>query len=135
MKRRLLFCDLPESHCSVDPERCQDEYGALVFACGDAIPKFNENAAKQYNKDLMEIIRTFGDKGKVMIGHCAAGMMFEFAGITDGKKIAVHPLARPAIQKGVATDELFAIDGNFYTAQTENTVGTMIAKVVDAPEQ
>lgn len=34
----------------------------------------------------MEVIKTFGNKGKLMIGHCAAAMMFDFTGITNGKK-------------------------------------------------
>ena len=109
----------------------EDEYDALAFACGDAIPVFKDNADKQYNLDLMEVIKTFGNKGKLMIGHCAAAMMFDFTGITNGKKIAVHPLAKPAIQNGTATDEKSEIDGNFYTAQDENTIWTMMPKIIE----
>lgn len=110
----------------------EDEYDALVFGCGDAIPKFSENAGAPYNQDMMAVIKTFGDKGKMMIGHCAAGMMFEFAGIAEGKKVAVHPLAKGALQKAIASDEKFETDGNFYTAQTENTIWTMMDKVIEA---
>lgn len=110
----------------------EGEYDALVFGCGDAIPKFGENADKSYNQDMMEVIKVFGEKGKIMIGHCAAGMIFELAGITEGKKIAVHPLAKAAIQKATATDEKSEIDGNFYTAQTENSIWTMMDKVLEA---
>lgn len=39
-----------------------------------------------------------------MIGHCAGAMLFDMAGVIDGKTIAVHPLAKSAIQKGKATD-------------------------------
>lgn len=110
----------------------ESEYDALVFSCGDAIPKFTENASAQYNQDMMEVINTFGKNGKIMIGHCAAGMMFEFAGITEGKRIALHPLAKAAIQKGKATDEAHEVDGNLFTAQTENTIRTMMGKVITA---
>ena len=109
----------------------EDEYDALAFACGDAIPVFKDNADKQYNLDLMEVIKTFGNKGKLMIGHCAAAMMFDFTGITNGKKIAVHPLAKPAIQNGTATDEKSEIDGIFYTAQDENKIWTMMPKIIE----
>ena len=44
----------------------EDEYDALVFSCGDAVPIFQENANKPYNIDLMEVIKAFGDKGKLM---------------------------------------------------------------------
>lgn len=110
----------------------EDEYDALVFACGDAIPKFQENASKPYNVDLLEVIKAFGDKGKIMIGHCAAAMMFDITGITEGKKLAVHPLAKPAITKGKATEEKSEVDGNFYTAQDENCVWTMMPQILEA---
>ena len=104
----------------------------FVFSCGDAVPVFQQNADKPYNIDLMEVIKTFGDKGKIMIGHCAGAMMFDFTGITKGKKVAVHPLAKPAIQNGIATDEKSEIDGNFFTAQDENTIWTMLPQVIEA---
>lgn len=110
----------------------EDEYDALVFACGDAIPKFAENASAQYNQDLMRIIKTFGDKGKILIGHCGAGLLFDSAGIVDGKKLAQHPYIKGVIQKGIATDEKYIVDGNVYTAQTENFVGEMIGTVIEA---
>ena len=110
----------------------EDEFDALVFSCGDAVPVFQQNADKPYNVDLMQVIKTFGDKGKIMIGHCAGAMMFDFTGITKGKKVAVHPLAKPAIQNGTATDEKSEIDGNFFTAQDENTIWTMMPQVIKA---
>lgn len=108
----------------------EDEFDALVFSCGDAVPKFSENADKPYNVDLLEVIKTFGEQGKLMIGHCAAAMIFDITGIDKGKKIAVHPLAKPAIQKGIATDEKSEIDGNFYTAQDENAIWTMMPELI-----
>ena len=47
-----------------------------------------------------------------MIGHCAGAMLFDMAGVIDGKTIAVHPLAKSAIQKGKATDNKSEADGN-----------------------
>lgn len=110
----------------------EDEFDALVFSCGDAVPVFQQHASEPYNVDLMEVIKTFGEKGKIMIGHCAGAMMFDFTGITKGKKVAVHPLAQPAIQNGVATNEKSVVDGNFFTAQDENTVWMMMPEVIAA---
>lgn len=109
----------------------EDEFDALVFACGDAVPVFSEHAGEQYNLDLMEVIKAFGEKGKLMIGHCAGAMMFEFAGITAGKRLALHPLAKAAIQAGQATDDKSEIDGNFYTAQDEATIWTMMPRLIE----
>lgn len=109
----------------------ENEFDAMVFSCGDAVPVFKENAGKSYNTDLMEVIKTFGEQTKMLIGHCAAGMMFDFTGITKGKQLAVHPLAKPAVQNGQATDEESVIDGNFYTAQDEGTIWTMMPKLIE----
>lgn len=108
----------------------EDEFDALVFSCGDAVPVFQQNAEKQYNVDLLNVIRAFGKKGKIMIGHCAAGMMFDISGITEDKKIAVHPLAKPAITRGIATDEKSEICDNFFTAQDENTICTLLPELI-----
>lgn len=109
----------------------EGEYDALVFACGDAIPVFEEHAQESYNIDLVKVIKTFGDKGKYMIGHCVAAMMFNFAGVTAGKKVAVHPLAKAAIQVGEATDAECEIDGNFYTAQEEHHIQAMLPRLIE----
>ena len=109
-----------------------DDFDALVFACGDAVPVFRDNAQKPYNVDMLEVISEFGQKGKLMIGHCAAALMFEIAGVDSGKKLAVHPLAKPAIRQGTATDEAFVTDGNFYTAQDENHIPQMLPQVLQA---
>lgn len=108
------------------------DYDAVVFACGDAVPVFGQHAQEPYNLDLMEVLKTFGEKGKCMIGHCAAAMMFDFAGITAGKKLAVHPLAKPAIAKGEATDEPSVVDGRFFTAQDENHIRLMLPELIEA---
>ena len=70
----------------------EDEFDALVFACGDAVPVFAQHAGEPWNRDLMEVLKTFGETGKPMIGHCAAGMMFGFAGVAAGRRVAVHQL-------------------------------------------
>ena len=72
------------------------------------------------------MVREVSDKNKLMIGHCAASLIFEIAGITEGKRLAVHPLAKPAIQKGIATNDAVTIDGNFYTAQDEHAIPQLI---------
>ena len=52
--------------------------------------------------------------------------------ITEGRKLAVHPLAKPAIQKGIPTDEAFTIDGNFYTAQCEHSISSFLPELLKA---
>lgn len=110
----------------------EDEYDALVFACGDAVPVFAQHADEPWNKDLMEVLKTFGEKGKLMIGHCAAGMMFGFAGVAAGRRVTVHPLAKAAVTGPVATDAAYEADGNFFTAQEEHAIPELLPKVIEA---
>ena len=110
----------------------EDEYDALVFACGDAVPVFAQHADEPWNKDLMEVLKTFGEKGKLMIGHCAAGMMFGFAGVGAGRRVAVHPLAKAAVAGPVATDAAYEAAGNFFTAQEEHAIPELLPKVIGA---
>ena len=107
-----------------------DEYDALVFACGDAIPVFRQHAAEAWNVDMLEVIREFAGKGKMMVGHCAAAWLFEIAGVTEGRRLAVHSLAKSAIIRGHATDEPVVVDGNFFTAQTEHTLDGLLPDVL-----
>lgn len=108
------------------------EYDALVFACGDAVPVFKDHAGEAHNLDMLKVIREFAAAEKLMIGHCAAGLMYEIAGVSEGKKLAVHPLAKPALQKGTPTDDAATIDGNFYTAQCEHTLPTLMPSLLEA---
>ena len=110
----------------------EDDFDAMVFSCGDAIPQFAQHAGESYNQDLMAVIAAFGQKEKIMIGHCAGAMLFDMAGAINGKMVAVHPRAKPAIQGGKATDNKSEIDGNIYTAQDENSIWTMMSQVLDA---
>ncbi|MDR3110769.1 MAG: DJ-1/PfpI family protein [Planctomycetaceae bacterium] len=108
----------------------EKEYDALVFACGDAMPVFADNIDKPYNQDLLAVVKTFNDKGKIIIGHCAVAMLFDIVGIGEGKRVAVHPFGKPHLKKTIGTDEKYVIDGNLYTAQTENTISALMPAVL-----
>lgn len=110
----------------------EDEYDAVVFACGDAMPKFGENAGKQYNQDMLAVVQTFSDKGKILAGHCAAALIFDNFGAAKGKKVALHPIIKSAVNNCIGTDEQAVVDGNLYTAQTENSIGALIPDLLAA---
>ena len=103
----------------------------VVVSCGGAIPVFQEQASEAYKLAMIDVIREFAAKGKLIIGHCAAALIFEKAGITVGKKVAVHPMAKVAIQQGQATDALYEVDGHLYTAQNEHSVEAMMPALFD----
>jgi putative intracellular protease/amidase len=110
----------------------ENEYDALVFACGDAMPKFSENAGSPENQDMLAVIKTFGDKGKLIAGHCVGALLFDITGIATGKRVALHPYIQTAVKSAIGTDEQSMVDGNIYTAQTENTIWTLMPKLLEA---
>lgn len=110
----------------------ENEFDAVVFACGDAMPQFAEIAGEDYVADTFEILAKFNSLNKMLIGHCAAAIMFDNAGVADGKKLAVHPFGKAAINKGIGTDDPYTIDKNIYTAQCENTIAQLMPILLDA---
>ncbi|MDR0509880.1 MAG: DJ-1/PfpI family protein [Rikenellaceae bacterium] len=108
------------------------EYDALVFACGDAMPRFVENAQKQYNIDMMEVILSFAAHGKTIAGHCAAALLLDQLGIVVGKRVAVHPFVRPIIRGGIVVDGPCAVAGNIFTASSENNIAAMLPRLLEA---
>lgn len=110
----------------------EGEYDAVVFACGDAIPKLSENVGKQYYQDMFAAIDAFARAGKILAGHCAAAGMFDNVESIKGRRVAVHPYGKAGIKNAVATDVLFEIDGNFYTAQQENEIWRMMPELLKA---
>ena len=110
----------------------EEDYDALVFSCGDAMIKFSENAAQPFNQDLLAVIKNFDDQGKLLVGHCAAALIFDKLGIGKGKKVATHSLVKPALKGCIGTDEKSMIDGNLYTAHTENTLSSLMPDLLTA---
>lgn len=109
-----------------------DDFDALVFACGDAVPLFAQHASEPHNVALLDVIREFAAKDKVLVGHCAAAMIFSLAGVCEGRRVAVHPLAAPAVAPAVVADEAWAADGNFFTARNEHAVEALLPAVLNA---
>jgi putative intracellular protease/amidase len=110
----------------------ENEFDALVFACGDAMPKFSEYVAKPEYQDLLAVLKNFGDKRKLIAGHCVGGLLFDITGIAAGKRVALHPFVKNAVKNAIGTDEPFVVDGNFYTAQTEKTQSMLMPELLKA---
>lgn len=109
----------------------ENDFDALVFACGDAMLKFGEIADKQFIADTFAVIAKFNEQNKILIGHCAAAGIFEMAGITKGKKVAIHPYGKSNIVAGIATDDVYTIDQNLYTAQCEAHIHELLPKLLE----
>ncbi|MCI1778701.1 MAG: DJ-1/PfpI family protein [Bacteroidales bacterium] len=112
----------------------EDDYDAVVFACGDAMPVFGDNADKKYNRDMMDVMKAFDEKGGIIAGHCAVALVFNRANIASGRKIALHPYVKGLniIKDCIPTDEPYCVDGNIYTAQTEKTLHLLMPELLKA---
>jgi putative intracellular protease/amidase len=109
-----------------------EEFHALVFACGDAMPRFGQNATLQYNQDMLAVIKSFDESGKMLIGHCAAALLFDNLSIGTGRKVALHPFIKNIMKGCTGTDEKAVVDGNLYTAQTEHSIAALLPAVLEA---
>jgi putative intracellular protease/amidase len=110
----------------------ENDYDALVFACGNAMPKFSENADKPFNQDLLAVIKSFAEKGKILAGHCVAALLYDISGTGKGRRVALHPFVKASVHSCIGTDEKSVIDGNFYTAQTENSIPLLLPGLLEA---
>ncbi|MDR1034174.1 MAG: DJ-1/PfpI family protein [Bifidobacteriaceae bacterium] len=110
----------------------EDDFDALVFACGDAVPAFGQNADKQFNQDMLAVIGAFEAKDKLLIGHCAAAMMFDNVGVGKGARVALHPFIKDAVKNVIGTDEKAVVDDNLFTAQTEDAIYTLLPQLIEA---
>ena len=109
-----------------------DSFHALVFACGDAMPKFGENAGKPFNQDMLAVIHQFVANNKLIAGHCASALLFDGCSELKGKKVAQHPFIKSLLKGCVGTDEAAVIDGNLFTARDENTLSKLIPQLIKA---
>lgn len=108
------------------------DFDALVFACGDAMPKFGENAGQQYNQDMLAVMAQFDKAGKILAGHCAVALLYDAVGVGTGRRVALHPMIKNMVKGVVATDEKAVVDGNIFTAQTENTIPELLPELLTA---
>lgn len=106
------------------------DYDALVFACGDAIPVFAQHAGETRYQDMFAVIKAFANAGKILVGHCGGGLIYDIAGVTNGKRIATHPYVQANVKNGIATGKTSEIDGNLFTAQDEKNIGEILPDLI-----
>ena len=110
----------------------EEEYDALVFFCGDAMLDFGYNKDKSYNKAMLSIIKNFSDHNKIIIGHCAAALLFDTLDIAKDIMVTLHPFLEDIAKNYIVTDSPAVVDGNFHTAQTEEIIHTLMPDIIKA---
>lgn len=107
-----------------------DEFNALVFACGDAMPKYLQEGGNTHYEDMLEVMKYFSDESKIMIGHCVAGLLYDGLEAAKGHKVTLHPYIKNMVKNVKGSDEEIVVDGNYYTAQTEKSLHLLLPKLV-----
>ena len=73
-------------------------------------------------------------RDRIVIGHCAAGMMFEKAGVASGRKLSAACPAAPeprASFRARPSTSLPPSIGDFWTARDEGTIWTMMPRLLE----
>ena len=79
-------------------------------------------------------LRQAQDEGRILEAvaqRCTAAhdLLFDL-GIAQGRRVALHPFLKPVVKSCIGTDEKAVIDGNFYTAQNENTISCLLPELL-----
>ena len=62
----------------------------------------------------------------------STGRCSDNLGIARGRRVALHPFLKTVVRECIPTDDKAVVDGNFYTAQTENTLSELMPRVLQA---
>ena len=109
----------------------EEEYDAWSSPAATPCPNSPERRQALQPGDAPHLKR-FAEQGKPMIGHCAAALLYDNLGIARGRRVALHPFLKTVVRECIPTDDKAVVDGNFYTAQTENALSELMPQVLQA---
>jgi 4-methyl-5(b-hydroxyethyl)-thiazole monophosphate biosynthesis len=117
-----ILCDKIIS--DVKPE----EYDGIILPGGNPGYKNLEN-----NQQVINFIKYFNSKGKLIAAICAAPTILESIGILEGKKATCFPKMKDKIRNYV--DEKVVVDGNIITSQGPGTAIEFALEIVKLIDQ
>lgn len=112
-----ILCD--KIIADVKPE----DYDGIVLPGGNPGYKNLEN-----NQQVINFIKHFNSKGKLIAAICAAPTILERIGILEGKKATCSPKMKDKIRNYV--DEKVVVDGNIITSQGPGTAIEFALEIV-----
>jgi protein deglycase len=93
---------------NIDP----DKYEALILPGG--IPGATN---LRDNENVIDLVKKFYSKGKIVAAICAAPIVLKKAGIIDGKKVTSNPGFKDELGKVDYKEDLVVQDGNIITSR------------------
>jgi len=112
-----ILCD--KVIADVKPE----DYDGIVLPGGNPGYKNLEN-----NQQVINFIKTFNSKGKLIAAICASPTILEKIGVLEGKKATCYPSMRDKIKNFV--DERVVVDKNVITSQGPGTAIEFALEIV-----
>jgi len=112
-----ILCD--KVIADVKPE----DYDGIVLPGGNPGYKNLEN-----NQQVINFIKTFNSKGKLIAAICASPTILEKVGVLEGKKATCYPSMRDKIKNFV--DERVVVDKNVITSQGPGTAIEFALEIV-----
>ena len=101
-----------------------EEFQAIVLPGGSGSPTLGKS-----NK-VMEIVRDFNSKNKLIAAICHSPLLLAGAGLLDGRRATVYPGKERELPK--PRGERVVVDGNIITSQGPGTAMEFALKIVEA---
>jgi len=105
-----------------------EDYDGIVLPGGNPGYKNLEN-----NQQVINFIKYFNSKGKLIAAICAAPTILESIGILEGKKATCFPKMKDKIRNYV--DEKVVVDGNIISSQGPGTAIEFALEIVKLIDQ
>lgn len=107
-------------------------YAGILLPGGPGVDQLVDNAA------LIEVVREFAEKDKLIFAICAAPRILDRAGLLKGKRYTCFPSARAAIKEGEYCEESVVVDGRLITSRGMGTAidaGLKLVEVIVSKEE
>ncbi|MFP4083902.1 MAG: type 1 glutamine amidotransferase domain-containing protein [Desulfonatronovibrio sp.] len=103
-----------------------DEYSVLIIPGGYAPDHMRRN------KNMVEMVKTMHEQGKIIAAICHAGWMLASAGILKGTKVTSFIAIRDDLENAGAdwVDQEVVIDGNLITSRTPADLPAFMRSVI-----
>ena len=125
IKRGIDQRDIEKLATSIVDTLAGEHYIKAVVGIGTPISNVKDLAASFKEAQIaMEVGKVFDTEQAII--------SYDNLGIARGRRVALHPFLKTVVRECIPTDDKAVVDGNFYTAQTENALSELMPQVLQA---